>query len=101
MPANPKDPAAQPWADNSSSLRATTQHLEFVAAAAARAESVDIRFDGHRIWSTDVTCAAGEAVRLEWPVNLQRLLSGSTLISVSLAASGQPLPVGQRGSATT
>jgi hypothetical protein len=61
--------------------------LSFVAPEEFRSQSVDVRFDGHRVWSTDLTCARGQTVRLDWPTALSEVLAGTTEVSITLAAS--------------
>lgn len=53
-------------------------------------DSIDVRFDGLRIWSIDVRNeVAGEAFAVEWPEALQPYLAGRTLLSVHDSASGR------------
>jgi hypothetical protein len=77
-------------------LSASQESLTFVAPEGFHNQGVDVRFDGHRVWSTDLTCAEGETVRLGWPTALREVLAGTTEVSIALAATGGVLV---RGSA--
>lgn len=52
---------------------------------------VDVRFDGHRVWTTSVPSANDGRVRFSWPAALRARLVGSTRVSVHDAVSGVEL----------
>lgn len=51
--------------------------------------SIDVRFDGRRVWSIDVRDRRnGHPLRLEWPPVLLPFLTGHTLLSIADSESG-------------
>ncbi|MFC4140325.1 MULTISPECIES: class I SAM-dependent methyltransferase [unclassified Microbacterium] len=55
------------------------------------ADVVDIRMDGHRVWSARVPYAENGAIVLEWPEALRVRLSGVTTLTLTDSASGREL----------
>ncbi|HCS62193.1 MAG TPA: hypothetical protein DIW46_12510 [Microbacterium sp.] len=47
------------------------------------AEVVDVRFDGHRVWSASVPYATDGEIALTWPKALRTRLVGSTTVTVT------------------
>jgi hypothetical protein len=76
-------------------VEATAESLEFVASTALHGESVDIRFDGHHVWSVDVSADAGRRVRLSWPAVLVPELAGGTRVTILHAATGATIAEGE------
>ena len=53
--------------------------------------SIDLRFDGQRVWSIDVRSRPSDALRFPWPAALLPYLVGSTRLSVHDSATGSEL----------
>ncbi|WP_449283244.1 methyltransferase domain-containing protein [Leucobacter sp.] len=67
----------------------TTPHRLAVDALPEGTDSVDVRFDGVRIWSIDVRNATmGESFAVDWPEALRPHLTGRALVSVHDSGSG-------------
>lgn len=75
-------------------VQASKSSLSFVAPTDLSDEGVDVQFDGHRVWSTDVTCRTGHVVRLEWPLALSEMLIGTTEMAIARGATGEILVQG-------
>lgn len=70
-------------------LTSTGLHIDRLPAETA---SIDVSFDGRRIWSIDVRDRTEPGnVTLEWPVALVPYLRGSTVLTVTDSASGTML----------
>ncbi|MFK3834336.1 class I SAM-dependent methyltransferase [Microbacterium sp. NPDC087868] len=50
---------------------------------------VDVRFDGHRVWSASVPYATDGEIALRWPKALRIRLSGVTDVSITDSATGR------------
>lgn len=55
------------------------------------AEVVDVRMDGHRVWSARVPYAEDGVIALEWPQALRSRLSGITAVTVADTVTGREL----------
>lgn len=67
----------------------STPHRLAIDALPEGTDSVDVRFDGSRIWSIDVRSEdPGEPFAVEWPEALRPHLTGLTLLSVHDSGSG-------------
>lgn len=55
------------------------------------ADVVDVRMDGHRVWSVKIPYSEGGEIALRWPAALRARLSGVTSLSVTDSASGRQL----------
>jgi SAM-dependent methyltransferase len=67
----------------------STPHRLAVDALPEGTDSIDVRFDGSRIWSIDVRSEdPGEPFAVEWPEALRPHLNGRTLLSVHDSGSG-------------
>ena len=74
-------------------LNITSSHITIESLPPGTA-SIDVAFDGLRIWSIDVrdiTPDPGTPMTLEWPDALQPHLTGSTRVSVADSATGAEL----------
>ncbi|MBH0008736.1 LicD family protein [Salinibacterium sp. SWN1162] len=74
-------------------LTASRRKLRFEAQGSGQA--VDIRFDGHRVWSTELVATAdSHKIALDWPPALRPYLSGTTKLEVADSGSGEILASG-------
>lgn len=55
------------------------------------AQVVDIRFDGHRVWSARVPYAVDGVIALKWPNALKSRLSGVTDVTLADSATGREI----------
>lgn len=55
------------------------------------AQVVDVRFDGHRVWSARVPYAVEGVVALKWPNALKTRLSGVTDVTIADSATGRQI----------
>lgn len=55
------------------------------------ADVVDVRMDGHRVWSARIPYAEDGEIALEWPDALRARLSGVTSLTLTDSASGREL----------
>ncbi|MCD2499722.1 class I SAM-dependent methyltransferase [Microbacterium nymphoidis] len=65
--------------------------LVIAEVAVREVTRVDVRFDGHRVWTTTVPAARDGHVHFEWPAALRARLVGSTRVSVHDVVSGAEL----------
>lgn len=55
-------------------------------------QTVDVLFDGHRVWSTELPSTDGmQKMRLNWPPALRPYLTGTTELSIADSATGDAI----------
>lgn len=74
-------------------MKVTEQRIEIDTFTIQDAEVVDVRLDGHRVWSARVPFAEDGIVALRWPAPLRSRLHGMTTVSLMDSASGRVLDV--------
>ncbi|GAA4421602.1 hypothetical protein GCM10023169_14620 [Georgenia halophila] len=57
--------------------------------------TLDVNFDGHRVWSTPVRWAAGPGIGVAWPRALRPYLRGRTHLSVTSSSTGEEIASGE------
>jgi len=72
-------------------IRATRKRLILDAQSLQGVRVIDVRVDGHRVWSTDVPESASDRVEFLWPPALKSRLAGIATVSITDAATGEIL----------
>jgi len=72
-------------------MKVTRENIQLDPFSIQDAETVDIRFDGHRVWSSKVPYLEDGAVTLRWPKALRERLAGITTVAVVDSVSGRTL----------
>lgn len=72
-------------------MRVTKQRIEIDPFTVEDTETVDVRLDGHRVWSARVPFAEKGVIALDWPVPLRSRLNGATTVSLTDSATGRVL----------
>ncbi len=57
--------------------------------------TLDVNFDGHRVWSTPVRWNLGSAIAVAWPRALRPYLRGRTYLTITSSSTGEEIAAGQ------
>src|SRR5690606_22610175 len=57
--------------------------------------TLDVHFDGHRVWSTPVRWNLGSAIAVAWPRALRPYLRGRTYLTITSSSTGEEIAAGQ------
>lgn len=72
-------------------MRVNRRFLALTVAEIGDAPMLDIRFDGHRVWSISTPEAVEGVVRIAWPAPIRARLRGAGVVTVHDTAHGQLL----------
>lgn len=72
-------------------MKAHRRRLELSPAEVGDASLIDIRFDGHRVWSVAVPVAIDGRIAIAWPNPIRNRLQGRSRVSVHDTTTGQLL----------
>lgn len=72
-------------------MKVTSDGIQLDPFRIEDSQVVDIRFDGHRVWSARVPYETGGTISLRWPRALRQRLTGVTTVTVADSASGREI----------
>lgn len=72
-------------------MKANRRRLVLRASELKDSVAIDVRFDGHRVWSTAVPAAVEGVVTIPWPLPVAKRLHGITLLGIHDTVTGELL----------